>query len=49
MTQSMAGMKELTEGIDRTQVAGISFGGQMHGLVTLDAQDRGDPSGNSLE
>ena len=39
-TQSMAGMKELTEGIDRTQVAGISFGGQMHGLVTLDAQDQ---------
>ena len=38
--QSMAGMKELTEGIDRTQVAGISFGGQMHGLVTLDAQDQ---------
>ena len=25
-TQSMAGMKELTEGIDRSQVAGISFG-----------------------
>ena len=39
-TQSMAGMKELTEGIDRTQVSGISFGGQMHGLVTLDAQDQ---------
>ena len=39
-TQSMAGMKELTEGIDRSQVAGISFGGQMHGLVTLDAQDQ---------
>ena len=37
-TQSMAGMKELTEGIDRSQVAGISFGGQMHGLVTLDDQ-----------
>ena len=39
-TQSMAGMKELTEGIDRSQVAGISFGGQMHGLVTLDDQDQ---------
>ena len=38
-TQSMAGMKELTEGIDRSQVAGISFGGQMHGLVTLDKDD----------
>ena len=39
-TQSMVGMKELTEGIDRSQVAGISFGGQMHGLVTLDDQDQ---------
>ena len=38
-TQSVEGMKELTEGIDRSQVAGIGFGGQMHGLVTLDAQD----------
>ena len=32
-------MKELTEGIDRSQVAGIGFGGQMHGLVTLDKDD----------
>ena len=38
-TQSMAGMKKLTEGIDRSQVAGISFGGQKHVLVTLDDQD----------
>ena len=38
--QSMAGMKELTEDIDRSQVAGISFGGQMHGLVTLDKDDQ---------
>lgn len=38
--QSMEGMKELTQGIDRSQVAGISFGGQMHGLVTLDEDDR---------
>ena len=35
-TQSVEGMKELTEGIDRSLVAGIGFGGQMHGLVTLD-------------
>ena len=35
-TQSVEGMKELTEGIDRSQVAGIGFGGQMHGLVMLD-------------
>ena len=27
------------KGIDRTQVAGIGFGGQMHGLVTLDKDD----------
>ena len=32
-------MKELTKDIDRTQVAGIGFGGQMHGLVTLDKDD----------
>ena len=38
-TQSVEGMKELTEGIDRSQVAGIGFGGQMHGLVTLDKDD----------
>ena len=29
-TQSVEGMKELTEGIDRSLVAGIGFGGQMH-------------------
>ena len=39
-TQSMEGMKELTEGIDRSKVAGIGFGGQMHGLVTLDKDDQ---------
>ena len=39
-TQSVEGMKELTEGIDRSQVAGIGFGGQMHGLVTLDENDK---------
>ena len=32
----MEGIKELTEGIDRKEVAGIGFGGQMHGLVMLD-------------
>lgn len=37
---SMDGMKELTSECDKTQVAGISFGGQMHGLVTLDQEDR---------
>lgn len=34
--QSMDGLKELLEGTDKKQVAGISFGGQMHGLVVLD-------------
>lgn len=36
-TQAMDGLKELTAECDRSQVAGISFGGQMHGLVVLDA------------
>ena len=35
-TQSMDGLKELLDGTDRSLVAGISFGGQMHGLVALD-------------
>jgi len=34
------GMIELTKEIDKSQVAGISFGGQMHGLVILDEQDK---------
>ena len=38
--QSMEGMKELTKDIDRKEVAGIGFGGQMHGLVTLDENDQ---------
>ena len=37
--QSMEGLKELLSDCDRTQVAGISFGGQMHGLVILDEKD----------
>ena len=37
--KSMEGMKEQLEGQDRSQVAGISFGGQMHGLVILDKDD----------
>lgn len=39
-SQSMEGIKELLEGMDKKQVAGISFGGQMHGLVALDCQDQ---------
>ena len=38
-TQTMAGLKELLSECDRSQVAGISFGGQMHGLVILDKDD----------
>ena len=34
--QSMDGLCELLDGIDKSQVAGISFGGQIHCLVVLD-------------
>lgn len=34
------GLVELLHGIDKSQVAGIGFGGQMHGLVVLDEEDR---------
>lgn len=37
--QSMEGLKELTAGIDKSKIGGISFGGQMHGLVILDKDD----------
>ncbi len=36
--QSVAGLKELLAGED-AKLCGISFGGQMHGLVALDAAD----------
>ena len=35
----MQGLKELLEGFPKEEVAGISFGGQMHGLVILDDKD----------
>ena len=38
--QTMEGIRELLKGADKNQVAGISFGGQMHGLVLLDEQDQ---------
>lgn len=38
-TQTMDGLKELLQEADKRQVAGISFGGQMHGLVILDNED----------
>ena len=38
--QSVAGMEELLLHCDKSEVAGISFGGQMHGMVVLDGQDQ---------
>lgn len=36
----LEGIKELTKECDKSQVAGVSFGGQMHGLVILDENDK---------
>ncbi|MFG6393378.1 MAG: xylulokinase [Lachnospiraceae bacterium] len=38
--ETISGLKELLEGFDGNEVAGISFGGQMHGLVILDSNDQ---------
>ncbi|MCC8129560.1 MAG: xylulokinase [Clostridiales bacterium] len=40
MAQTIAGIQLLVQDVDRSQVAGISFGGQMHGLVVLDKDDK---------
>ena len=37
--KSVEGIKKLIAGYDTSKVAGISFGGQMHGLVILDEND----------
>ena len=37
--KSIEGIKELVKSCDSSQIAGISFGGQMHGLVILDDHD----------
>lgn len=37
--ETMAGLQELLQDADKAGVAGISFGGQMHGLVILDEKD----------
>ena len=37
--QAMEGLQELLADCDRSLVKGISFGGQMHGLVILDEKD----------
>lgn len=38
--QTVAGLRELTAECGRSEIRGISFGGQMHGLVALDEEDR---------
>lgn len=38
-TKTMEGHGELIKDCDRSKIAGISFGGQMHGLVALDEKD----------
>ena len=38
--RTMEGLHELLDGTDRSLVRGMSFGGQMHGLVVLDEDDR---------
>ena len=40
LEQTYAGIRELLADADKSQVAGISFGGQMHGLVILDQEDQ---------
>ena len=35
-----SGLSEVLDGLDRSSLAGISFGGQMHGLVMLDENDK---------
>ena len=40
LRETMAGIKELTADCDKAQIAGIGCGGQMHGLVVLDKDDR---------
>lgn len=40
LAQTIEGILELTKDCDKSQIAGISFGGQMHGLVVLDEKDQ---------
>ena len=46
--QSMEGIRELTAECDKEEVAGISFGGQMHGLVALDKDESDDRQGTTV-
>ncbi|MDF2839299.1 MAG: xylulokinase, partial [Clostridia bacterium] len=38
--QTLVGMKELLEGLDKDEVKALSFSGQMHGMVALDKNDQ---------
>lgn len=38
--QTLIGLKELISECDKNEITGISFGGQMHGLVVLDKDDK---------
>lgn len=40
LRETVAGVRQLTQNCDRGQIAGIGCGGQMHGLVALDKDDR---------
>lgn len=39
IAKTFDGIRELTEGCDKREIAGIGAGGQMHGLVVLDEND----------
>ncbi len=39
-TSLIDGLKELTDGMDKDSIDGISFSGQMHGMVILDENDK---------
>ncbi|MCR5469296.1 MAG: xylulokinase, partial [Lachnospiraceae bacterium] len=39
LKETKKGLKELVEGFDTSEIKGMSFGGQMHGLVALDKDD----------
>jgi len=40
LRETLAGICELTQDCDKSQIAGIGAGGQMHGLVVLDENDQ---------
>lgn len=40
LEQSLLGIKEISQDLDKTRIKSIAFSGQMHGLVLLDAHDQ---------